>query len=270
MKNMMKRAGLNLLLVPLLTLFTLVITTTVQADIAGSESLHTAPDKSSHADRVHYDKANDQLTVVADSASLKWLLGRIAQQSGIEVLFDDQAEDTVSIDIQSESLESGLKHMLKGRNHSMRYSRNQQQKLLLVGVMVLPAGQQDNGRAKRLLAMDDEAFYRARSQLSLQQVQQMDMANERWQVRLGELPPGYREQLEQKVTTRLRSQALRNQANAERRKEHEQKSAERKARQLKAQEKMLEGLGPEQRAAYEQRRKESREQVKSILFDGQN
>lgn len=265
----MKRAGLNVLL-PLLALFILAITTTVQADNVGSEGVHTTPDKASHADVVHYDKANDQLTVVADAASLKWLLGRIAQQSGIEVLFDDLAEETVSIDIQSESLESGLKRMLKGRNHSMRYSRNQQQKLLLVGVMVLPVGQQDNGRAKRLLAMDDEAFYRARSQLSVQQVQQMDMANERWQVRLDELPPGYREQLEQKVTTRLRKQALRDQDNAETRKANKQKSAERKARQLKAQEKMLEGLGPEQRAAYEQRRKESREQVKTILFGDQN
>jgi len=266
----MRQVGLNLCLMPLLFLFTLMTAMTVQAEKAGNEAEQKTPVQTSHTYRVDYDKASDQLTVVADSVSLKWLLGKISEQSGIEVLFDDMAEETVSMDVQAESLESGLKRLLKGRNHSMRYSRNKQQKLLLIGVMVLPAGQQDGGLAKRLVAMDDEAYYRTRSQLSLQQTQQMDMASERWQERLDELPPGYREQLELEVAERLRSQAYRDQANAEKRKSYEQMTAERKASRKKMQGKMFEGFGPERSAAYDQRRNESRERMKSILFDNQN
>ena len=73
----------------------------------------------------------------------------------------------------------------------MRYSRDAQQELLLVGIMALPVGAQDQARVQRLVVMDDEAFYRARAdivnQLSNEQLRQMDATRERWQVRLSEL-----------------------------------------------------------------------------------
>ena len=265
----MKRAKLTLFLLPLLTFFALGVTT-VQADTTSNDSSNKTTLKTSTAAIVRYDKASDQLSVTADSASLKSVLGAIARQSGIEVLFDDLAEELVSIDIQSETLESGLKHMLKGRNHMMRYSRDDQQKLLLIGVMVLPVGEQDSGRARRLVAMDHEAMYRARSELSLEQAQQIDVASERWQARLSELPPENREKLDKIVAADLLRQAQREQRHADRKKEHEQRVAKREKKFQEAQERVLKKYSQEQRSAYEQSRKEANEQMKAILLKEQN
>ena len=281
-ENIMKQIKCSVFLLPSLLALVLSAGTTVQADITGGESRYKANNKANYqvknqtgantgqAITVNYDKANDRLSVNADSVSLMSVLGRIAQKSGIEVLFDDQADETVSVDIQSESLEQALKRLLKGRNHSMRYSRDSQQKLLLVGVMVLPAGEQNSGRARRLMSIEHEAYYRASNPLSLEQQHKMDLANERWQARLSEFPPARREMLEKQVAARLRKQAERDQRRAEKRKIDKQMSAQKKAERLKRREARYEGLDQEQRAAIEQRGNEAREHMKSILLDGNN
>jgi len=135
-EKLTRQQGVRFLLLRLLLLFAFAAAT-AQADTAGQPGGDRKAVKAGQAGMVSYDKASDRLSVVADDASLKMVLGRIAQQSGIEVLFDDKAEESVSLDVQSETLESGLKQILRGRNHMMRYGRNDQQQQMLIGVMVL-------------------------------------------------------------------------------------------------------------------------------------
>ena len=273
----MQRPNFSLFL-RLLVVLAVGVTTTVQADDTGRIDTH----ESSSAPTVSYDRVSDQLSVSADTTSLKSVLGRVAALSGIEVLFDDQADAAVSIDFKSESLDAGLKRILKGRNSILRYSQDDSQddaaKLLLIGVTVLPAGEQDSGRAKRLLAMDDEAYDRARSeaynrassQLSQAQTQQLDMAAERWQARLAELPPERRAAMEKRVDARLLKQAQRDQQLAEKRKKMKQQAWEDRVAAEKSRQQALEALTPEQRTDFEQRGNAAREEVKALLFNGRN
>ena len=255
----MKRPGITLFLLALLALG---LTTMVQADGSKHE---TSP-----ATIVSYDKASDHLSVTAEAVSLKFVLGSIARQSGIEVLFDDQADEPLTITIQSDSLEAGLKRILKGRNHMLRYNRDDEARLLVIGVMVLPVGeQQDWSRAKRLVAIDDEAYYRARSQLSLEQVQQHDRTSERWQARLDEMPPEFREKLEKRTNERLLKRVQREKWRAEKWKKHQQKRAEYEAKRQKQRELTLHSLDPEQRAAFEKSSEEANERMRVILQEKQ-
>jgi len=117
--------------------------------------------------------------------------------------------------------------------------------------------------------MDDEAVYRARIMPSMEQVQQMDMTRERWQLRLSELPPQAREKLEKNVEKKIRQQVQRDLRRAEKLKKYQQWVAERDAEQLKMKEKAFQSYSPEQRADYERRAGDSRNKVKTILFDSQ-
>ena len=89
-------------LLQLLAFITISSTTLLHAE-------ETSPSKI-----VSYDKANDQLNVSAETVSLKRVLGKIAMKSGIEVLFDDKADEPLSINMQSVPLEHGIKQILKG------------------------------------------------------------------------------------------------------------------------------------------------------------
>lgn len=219
---------------------------------------------------VNYDKTNDQLSVYTESATLKSVLGKIAQKSGIEVLFDDLADIPVTLDIQSRTLESGLKRILNDSNHLLRYSRDEQQNLLLIGVMVLPTGKQEQAGARRLLSVDTEALYHGRNQLSLQQAQQVDLVSKRWQARVGELSPERREALEKRVSARLLAESKREAQRAKRLDKHKKKLAERKQQRIQERKNLLEGYSDDQRATYEQREQETRELMKTILLKGQN
>jgi len=272
----MKRPARALFLLCVFAFLALSVTIPVQADTTrGGEYGHHKSDPrpksklvtaASPDAAISYDKATDHLNVTAVNASLKSVLTRIAKLSGIEILFDDQANGPVTINIKSDSLEAGLKHLLKGRNSVLRYSGNGQEKDLLVGVTVLPVGEQDTGRARRLLSMKTEAYDYARSardksQLSLEQTRQVDIAAERWQARLSALPPERRAALEKKVKDRLTRKAKREQRQEEIRKQNATRDAAHKAEIQASREQALQNLSPEERASVEQRGKEAREQV---------
>lgn len=261
----MKPAKFGSFLLKLLPLFALMFASSAQAAAAVAATQDSAP-----ASIISYDKASDHLHVSVAAVPLKRVLGRIAQQSGIEVMFDDMADAPVSIDVQSDSLEAGIKRLLKGRNYMLRYSRDEQAKLLLIGVMVLPVGEQDTGRARRLVAMDDEAFYRARSQMSIEQVQQMDRSVERWQARMSEMPPEVRQRLEKKTASRLQRQLQSQQRHAEGLKKDRQQLAEMEEKRKQQRELALKKLGPEQRAAFEKDSKEASERMRVLLQSEQN
>lgn len=256
----------NLFLQRLLALIAIGMMTAAQASAqAAAIAQEAAP-----VSIVSYDKANDFLHVSVEAVALKRVLGRIAKQSGIEVMFDDMADAPVSVDIKASTLEDGLKRILKGHNHMLRYSRDEQEKLLLIGVMVLPEGEQDTGRARRLVGMEDEAFYRARNQLSIGQVQQMDRSMERWQARMSELSPERRQRLEKKTAERIEQQLKANRLYAQRMKKIKQKEVERNERRLKQRELALKRLDPEQRAAFERDSQEARERMQVILQQNEN
>jgi hypothetical protein len=265
---------MTLWLLPLLAFFSLATAASVQAEGAsqresytsehrGSQSYSRGGDKGAkQAAKISYDKATDHLSVTAEETSLKLVLARIAQLSGIEVLFDDQADEPLTISIESDSLEEGIKQILKGRNSMLRYSRDDKAQLMLLGVMVLPVGEYDSGRAKRLIAMDDEAYHRVKNELTHEQVQQMDRASERWQTRMNEMSPERREKLEKHINERVLKRIQNEQKQAEIRERHKQEAEKHRAEQLAEKEKDLEVLRPEQRASYKQRGEAAREDVR--------
>jgi len=268
-ENSMKPSKFIVSLLSLFALFVMAATTTVQADET-SQKIYKRPDslsnkkvsqkaaeqaakeaakKAALACEVSYDKVTDHLNISAEAVSLKVVLGRVAQKSGIEVLFDDAAEENVSIDIQSSSLEDGIKNMLRGRNYMLRYNRDDQAKLMLIGVMVLPVGEQDSSRAKQLVPVESEAYSRAREQqskpISVQQSQQIDASMDRWQARLSEMPVERREAMEKKVRARLEKEARKEQQRVARQEKQKQKMAEREEKRKKSREAMLQTLDPE-------------------------
>lgn len=245
-------------LLRLLALFAFSAATAVQAD----QTTETSP-----ADLVSYDKLTDHMNVMVEASSLKLVLARLAKQSSIEVLFDDAADEEISVDVQSNSLDEGLKHILKGRNHIMRYSKDSNGKLLLVGVLVLPVGEQDSGRAKRLLGMENEAYSRVRSEITLEQAQQMDAATERWQARLGELPTERREALIKSAEERFLKKVVREKNREERRKKINEERTAKTAKRRERREESLKHLDAEQRAAYEQKAAAAKESVRLMLQD---
>lgn len=217
--------------------------------------------------KVSYDKLTDKMDVVVVDSSLKSVLARLAQQSSVEVLFDDAADEKISVDVQTNTLEEGLKAILKGRNSVMRYSRDSDNKLLLVGVLVLPVGVADSGQAKSLRGMEREALSRARSELTLDQMQKMDTSTERWQARLNKLPAAKKEALLKKAEERNLKKIVGEKKRAERKQKSEKKRAERKEKREQRREKSLQGLTPEQRADFEARGAATRERMKSMMPD---
>ena len=238
---------------------------------AVSQSQQPVAAKTAEPVQVRYDKTNDQLSVTAAAASLKAVLGKIAMQSGIEVLFDDAAEATLTFDMKSTPLENGLKALLKGRNYALRYSKDKNEKLLLTGVTVLPMGEQDSSRAKRLMPIEHEAYDRASDQssksVSVQSTQQVDVATERWQARLSELPVKQREALEKKTKKRLEQDAQRQQRRAEKQQQDKQKEVARKEKMEKAHQARLQLLDPAQRAEFEQNSAAAQQAMKEKLLD---
>ena len=268
----MKQTGITLRLLWLLSLLVVGATSNVLANNDVRETVSQVGAGAPSAGKVSYDKTEDLLSVSVDDISLKLLLVKIAKQSGIEVMFDDAAEETVSFDFETLSLEKGVKNILKGRNHIFNYTKNTQGKLLLVGVMVLPDGSSDNGSARALLDVDDEAYNRALSELSLEQVQEIDRVNERWQARFEMMSPGKQETIKKRVNDRILKKAKREQRHEERRQAHKKKSAEAKAKRQKKRDAQLEHMSDEERAEYKQQGEVAREQMdaqlKTILQDG--
>ena len=215
--------------------------------------------------KVFYDKGNDRLTVTVEDVSLRLVLSRISLSSGLEVMFDDAAEDVLTIDLQSNSLKDGLERILKGRSSIMRYSRDDKGEVILVGVMVLPTGVQDQGRAKRLVSVEDEAYYRAKSELTMEQYQQVNMAKQRWQARLDELPLKLREAMEKHVEEKLQVDAEQERREEEKRAKREKRDAKKLADREKKRNNILQAMDEEQRIEFERSGAAARENMKELI-----
>ncbi|HEY9050128.1 MAG TPA: hypothetical protein VIQ03_01210 [Gammaproteobacteria bacterium] len=214
---------------------------------------------------IQYNKSSDHLRVEVTNISLKLLLTKLALQSSLEVLFDDDAEDTISMALQDVTLEQGLKNILKGRSFILQYGKDAQQKQILTGIMVLPKDKQDSKQARRLVSMDDEAYSRSISELSPQQMNQIDIANERWQARLRNLSPERREAMEKRVSKRVVAQIERQKKREEKKLERKQIKESQEARHREKREMALQHLDPQQRSDIERRGAEAHEQIKNQL-----
>lgn len=228
---------------------------------------------------VSYDKSADQLSVRAEAASLKAVLGQVALQSGLEVLFDEAADGPLTITIQPGSLEASVKQLLRGRSNIMRYNKDNQGKSLLIGVVVLPAGQTDASRARPLLDPKDEAFRFATRQAASGKGQEVDgyvstgdRNDERWQARLAEMPEKLREQLAKHTTERQAHEQEREQQRQRRAEERAAERAESEAFRAKIRQKQqqrLDALDPETRSRFEQSGEQAREEIRRQLQSDQ-
>jgi len=222
--------------------------------------------KTQQSKAISYNKSNDRLTVDIENISLKLLLGKISIQTGMEVLFDDAAEEKLSIEIGPVPLEQGLKNILRNRNFIFRYQKDEKENQFLVGVLVLPEGAHDTGRAKRVIAIDNEAYNRTLSQMSLEQVNNIDKANERWQLRMKNMSPERRAAMENRIKKRIVSSEIRKQKRDEKQKIREQRRAQAEAKRQKLLASHQKDIDPNILAEKKQRSRETQANLKAQLL----
>jgi len=187
-------------------------------------------------------------------------------QSGLEILFDDAAEDLISLSLQTVTLEKAIKNILKGHNVVMHYDNDANQKQFMTSITVLPRDKHDSRHAKRLLSLNSEAYNRSLSQLSQSDLNKIDLAKERWQSRLKNMSPQRRQEIEARVTKRIIADSNRKKKQAEKRAENKKRQERLTANHNRMQEQALQHLSPEQRAEIEQRNIDAHNQIKNQLL----
>lgn len=142
-----------------------------------------------------YDPNSDELSVTVEQGSLKAVLSRIAILSGIEVLMDPRVEQQISVAIEKQPLESGLKQLVRGMNSVFRYdnAETENSKPLLVGLNLLPRSDADESMLQPVLDIEGEAMLRTMTQRS--QATENKLVVQRWEQRLEQLPADYREHI---------------------------------------------------------------------------
>jgi len=215
---------------------------------------------------INYDSVSDRLDIDVTDVSLKMLMTAIARDTGIEVLFDDAAERRLSVKLDAVALERGLKQILRGENYLLRYQQGSDP-AMLIGVMVLPSGEEETGkeRARRIVSMEDEVYYRTHYQKFTDHVKQRDLARQRWQSRMAELPAEVRDDLQRQADERkLKIDAAKKQRH-ERRKLLEQKQARREARMKMKRDEAWQGRDAADREAFEKKQQIYKEQVRGLI-----
>jgi len=236
----------------------------VNADRDSSKPVVIATDDASLF--VDYDNATDRLVVKAENVMLSQLLTQITYETGIEVIFDDEADIQFSTEVDKPSLEQGLKQVLRGTNYMMRYKRDQDQRLMLLGVLVLPEGESDTANARRLVGVQSEAYNQRKSDLSVQDYQAIDLAKQRWQERYAEFPEDLQAKLIDHVEKRMKREAARKLKREQRKQTRDAYNSKQKPRWENNRQKMLEPMSAAEREQFLQSREQARREVESRLF----
>lgn len=252
----MKYSGVTRCLLQIMICFFCIITL-LQAD----ESNHQS--NAQIMSDVKVDCTAEHLSVVSGAISLKWLFKEIANQCNIDVQFDEDAEDTISVNVVSLELEKSVKHILKGRNYILSYGKNNQQQLAMSGVIVLPDG--DEQLRGKNNGADDEQYNRMISQLSLEQARQIEAQTKRWQVHLESMPSERRSAMEKRIADRIINNVKRKQKHEKYQQTRQQRRAERRAKQQQALELKRQNMTEEERALFDERRLKSNEQLGNQL-----
>jgi hypothetical protein len=214
-----------------------------------------------------YNPDKDTITLQAEQASLKDLLGRIALKTGIEVHLDPLAEQSVTMNINDMPLERALKNLLKDSNNIFRYSSKKEPdgSLNLIGVRVLQAGSAPSA-AEQIIALKGEAFIRGKKAYMHDQLgsEQRQRANERWQERLSELPENVQKELLDHAEKKLDRGKQRREAKQQKKEAKDAASKERKAQK---EARRYEGLTPEEREKAIALKEQQREMVRQRHID---
>ncbi len=214
--------------------------------------------------KLQYDPNNDVLTLQVEQVSLKTVLSRIAMLSGIEVLMDPRVEQQVSVTIQNQPLEQGLKQLVRGMNSVFRYGESGSTmgaKPLLVGLSLLPQSDADGQMLEPLLSMEGEAMLRTMTKRS--QASDNRLVGQRWDQRLAQLPPAHRERIIDVAQQQRRKLELRRKIRDER----QQLSALRREELLAERERGEGALRLADPERYELRRQRFLEIEKSIQYN---
>ncbi len=148
--------------------------------------------------QVSYDAGNDRLTVQVEQVSLKAVLSRIALLSGIEVLMDPRVERQVSTVIEGQALEYGIKRLVRGLNSVFLYGEpdtTKGTKPMLVSLRLLPQGEVDGSMLEPLMLLEGEALLRMMTKRAQANSAKENLAVQRWDQRLKQLPSEYRERI---------------------------------------------------------------------------
>jgi len=234
-------------------------------------SLIAEPSTISHSGIIsEYDKTADTVSVNASDASLKAILREIAKHSSLEVLFDDGAEENISITFNKLPIAKAIENLLRGKNYLVQYSNTQNHTPTLTSIIVLPKGQSDSKNAKRLNSLQNEAFYKASQNLTLDQVNEIDRSLDRWQARINRLTPEKRQELETRAKKRVIARQSAKEHHNKRR--EEQKQQDEIQAQLEAENRQQHNLDltEEEIAISDQRAQQSRDQMRSQILQHLN
>lgn len=167
--------------------------------------------------KVTYDKTQDLISVQATNASLKQILGRIAQLTSMEFQMHPDAEQQVSFDIKQQKLQPALKSMLREFSTVLMYGNveGQPDRKILTAMHVLPMGEYDAGGLQPVLNLDGEVFMhqrrnarqseRARPPSNRESV--LEVSDMRWRARLAKLPEQEREEMIERAQNKIDKQA---------------------------------------------------------------
>jgi len=163
----------------------------------------------------HYNRSSNTLKLNVLNIELKQLLTTIAYKTGLEILFDDKANEKVSLTVKDQPLQQALKNILRGKNYSFHYSKTKNQ-TLLTSLTVLPSNTNSKRDAFLLNKVSKEATLYTRQNLSLDQSNRLDIALERWNSRLARLNPEQKDSLEQNAIKRIKTEDTLNKRREER------------------------------------------------------
>ncbi len=183
--------------------------------------------------KVDYDKTQDMLTVQATNASLKQILGRIAQLTSMEFQMHPDAEQQVSFDIKQQKLQPALKSMLREFSTVLIYDSavGQPDRKILIAMHVLPMGEYDASGLQPVLNLAGEVYMHQR-RLARQSERArppgdhesiLEISDMRWRARLAKMPEQKREEMLERAQNKIDSQTARK---AKRKQKREENKAE--------------------------------------------
>lgn len=213
--------------------------------------------------KVDYDKTQDMLTVQATNASLKQILGRIAQLTSMEFQMHPDAEQQVSFDIKQQKLQPALKSMLREFSTVLIYDSvaGQPDRKILTAMHVLPTGEYDASGLQPVLNLGGEVFMHQR-RLARQSERArppsdhasiLEISDMRWQARLAKLPEQEREELLERAQDKIDKQAAEKAARKQKREARKVESEKNREDRVAKQQSELDKLKQSDPEGYESR-----------------
>lgn len=104
---------------------------------------------------VEYHKATDAIRIQANNASLSDVLRRIAGETGIAIQIDPSVEKVVNYSFPLQTLDEAVRKIGKDLNYVIEYDTDKQEHRHIVGLKLLPQGQQDSDHLITIQAKPD-------------------------------------------------------------------------------------------------------------------